>query len=242
MAQTTPQSRWSSPLLFIGVLALASAVLGWFIPAFYQWTGSNQSRTSPWVGRTALVMISGGAAMAALLPWMPLQTDLSGTERGAPWRFSLKLLVVITGLVAILTAGLLAFPVVLSWLLYAAALVHCSLLAWKRPHHRWPFAGLLACMYLPFVWLLGGELRNLGLGLLWHLAGLPMLLPGALITNWSGGNMHEGSWVPFVLSAAELEVGMGLMASGPKKLLAYLIAVMLISLFSSFGLHALVLA
>ena len=98
-------------------------------------------------------------------------------------------------------------------------------------------------MCLPFVWFIGyGEIAHIWKGLFAIAAGLPMLLPAAWLASWFGTNFHSEPWISILLTGIELFVGTWVIRLGTKLAIAYLIFALLLSVFSSFGLHALVLA
>ncbi len=218
-------------------------MLGWLIPGFYVWTGSDQSRPSPLIWQFALGMIIIGCIICLLLPWLPLQTEAQEETRTSSQRFTLKTLLVLTTVIAILIVALMKFAMVTSCLLCGAAFLNYAWLVARRPQLRWPAASLLSCMCLPFVWFIGyGEIGNIWRGLLAIAAGLPMLLPAAWLASWFGTNFHSEPWISILLTGIELFVGMWVIGLGTKRAIAYLIFALLLSVFSSFGLHALVLA
>ena len=51
--------KWLTRIPILPLLITVSFFVGWFVPDYYEWTGSDQSRPSPLVGQTALGMIAG---------------------------------------------------------------------------------------------------------------------------------------------------------------------------------------
>ena len=225
--------------LFIAV----SFFLGWIIPGFYEWTGSDQSRPSPLIWQFALGLTVGGVLICLSLPFLPMPREQECAEKNTILRFNLRTLLALMAGIAFLIVGLMRWPMVVSSLLYGAAFIYFLWFCVRSPHHRMPAAGLAASMCLPFVWLIGyNELENIWQAILWMAAGLPMLLPAALLSGWFDQNLHEATWLTIILTAVELFVGTQMIRCGPKRTIAYLVFVLLVSVFSSFGLHALVLA
>jgi hypothetical protein len=64
--------------LIIGV----TLVVGRLIPAFYDWTGSDQSRSSPLVAQTAVGVLLCGIIVCLTLPWLPIEFDPPAADRG----------------------------------------------------------------------------------------------------------------------------------------------------------------
>ncbi|TWT80192.1 hypothetical protein CA13_16050 [Planctomycetes bacterium CA13] len=233
------RSRTSIYPAFIGV----SLLLGLIIPGFYEWTGSDQSRPSPLIGQFALGMIIGGVAICLTLPLLPIKSDAPEAENRRPLRFHVRTLLALTAATAICIAALLKFPMIAASVLCGGAFIHFAWFFARNPQHRWPASTLLACMSLPFVWIISyDELDNILQALLFMAAGFPMLLPSALIVGWFGHNFHESMWLSILLTGAELAIGTWLIGLGPKRTIAYLIVVTVVSVFSSFCFHALVLA
>jgi uncharacterized protein involved in response to NO len=50
---------WLHASTFLFVLILISATCGWFVPAFYDWTGADQSRPSPLMWQVPLAIAVG---------------------------------------------------------------------------------------------------------------------------------------------------------------------------------------
>ncbi len=236
---STPQR----PLPIFPVLIVASLVLGWLIPGFYEWTGSDQSRPSPLIWQFALGMTFIGCVICLLLPWLPIPTQAQEETRESNQRFTLKNLLVLTTVIAIMIVALMKFPMVVSCLLGGAAFANYAWLVVRHPQLRLRAAALLSCMCLPFVWFIGyGEISNICRVLLGIAAGLPMLLPSAWLASWFGTNFHSAPWISVLLTGLELLVGTWVIRLGTKPAIAFLVFALLVSVFSSFGLHALVLA
>lgn len=184
-----------------------------------------------------------GSVICLLLPWLPLETEAQEDTHNSHQRYTLKNLLVLTTVMAIVTVALMKFAMVASCLLSGAAFLNYAWLVVRHPQLRWRAAALLSCMCLPFVWFIGyGEIANIWRGLLAIAAGLPMLLPAAWLASWFGTNFHSEPWISILLTGLELLVGTWLISLGTKRAIAYLVFALLVSVFSSFGLHALVLA
>ena len=183
--------KLTSRFLVFPLFIVASLVLGWLIPGFYEWTGSDQSRPSPLIWQFALGMIIGGFILCLLLPFLPAQTAAEDETREPKMRFTVKNLIVLTGVIAIIVVALMKFPLVTSCVLCGGAFLHYVWFIVLHPKLRLPAAALLSCMCLPFVWLVGyGEFSNIWKGLVWIATGLPMLLPSAYLASWFGLNFH----------------------------------------------------
>ncbi|MEZ6073113.1 MAG: hypothetical protein R3C10_23310 [Pirellulales bacterium] len=218
------------------VLIVVSFLVGYFIPGFYDWTGSDQSRPSPLVGKTAAGLLVGATLIWAILPWVPVADDAPGAQERRRIQFTSRTLLLLTTAIAIVLAVATRFPMVVSSVLCALAFCHVVWF-WIRSHsHRWQTTALLACLGFPFVWVLfHDELDNLFPAILWLAAGLPAFLPAALIGSLFGQNMNDVIWLAVLLTGAELAVGTWLIRLGPRRTIAYLVLVLLLSTFGSFG-------
>ncbi|WP_145095554.1 hypothetical protein [Rosistilla carotiformis] len=227
-------------LLLIGVSGLA----GWGIPRFYQWTESDQSRMSPLVGQFAVGLTIVAVAICSCLPLVTIQSDTSVQGRG-PVRFQLRSLFLWTTALAIGLAGLMRFPMAVSGAVCGAAYLHFIWFFARQPQHRWGAAALVGCMTLPYAWIADPSGTNgihVGWILLWVAAGMPMLLPAGFIAGWLGHNVNDVAWLAILMTAGQLVIGTWIIRLGPKRTIAYLIVSLVISLFGSFCLHAMVLA
>ncbi len=228
-------------IIIFSMLIAASFTAGWLVPAFYDWTGSDQSRPSPLIGQTALGLMVVGIVLGALLPWLPIEherLDANRTERG---RFKIRTLLVITAVVAVSTVALMKIPMVVGVCWCGLALAY-TVRFWIvfRPY-RWQTAALGACLYLPYIWIFhtGDGSRPLSV-ILWMMAlGLPAFLPTMLIGGLLEQHMQELTWLSMLLTGAELFFGILVIRLGPRLTIAYLLFVLLMSLFGSFGLNAL---
>ncbi len=223
------------------VLILVSGISGWLIPAFYDWTGADQSRPSPLMWQVPLAVSVAALLFCGLLPWTPVKGWSEGTPRGS-LQFKVRSLLVLTAVVAVTIAIGLKYPIGVANACFALAVA--AALWSARLHREWrlPVAALLASLFMPFVWVLGyGELNNL-LSLLQTAAGLPNIFPTALIVNLLGWNLHEGGWISIVITAIQTMVGLWLIQVGTRRAIAYILFVLLSSLMSSLILNALVRA
>jgi hypothetical protein len=221
-------------------LIAISLLLGCLIPAFYDWTGSDQSRPSPLIWQTALGLTVSAAVVCFALPWLPIRDEAE--HRAAPVRFQFKLrtLLAMTAGVAAIIAALAEFPMLVSSILCAISF-GCVVRYWVLYRcHRWATAALTACMYLPFFWIfMDGEPKHLFPEILWMASGLPSLFPALLIGGLLGQNQHDTMWLPVLLTGVVLAAGILSIRMGPRRTLACLLIVLLMSTFGSFVLNAL---
>ena len=219
---------------------LVSTAIGWFIPHFYTWTDSDQSRPSPllWV-----VPVAGGLAACAfccVLPWLPISLPESIDKPQFRNKFGLRSLLGLTTVVAIAIPLLAKFPIPTSGILCAVALLNFLRIASKYPQSRLPALTLLACMILPFAWIVGYEERGRILtDVLVMLPCLPTLLPAAVLGSAFGVGFQNSTWIALLLTGFELTLGIWRIRLGPRRALAYSLLAMLISTLSSLGFYQL---
>lgn len=78
--------RYSTTLIF-ATFIVASLLVGWFLPAFYAWTDSDQSRPSPLLWQIPLSSAIVGVVFCVALPWLPIVSANTNTERGVFLRY-----------------------------------------------------------------------------------------------------------------------------------------------------------
>ncbi|TWU54890.1 hypothetical protein Poly51_36120 [Rubripirellula tenax] len=225
--------------LFIAV----SLVVGWFIPGFYTWTDSDQSRPSPLLWKVPMWSAIASAAFCLVLPWLPITTKSSIDTSRPKMRFSLRLLLAITTAIAVATALLTKFPLFTSGVICAGAYAYFIASCVRNPQHRMASAALLACMILPYAWVVSyKELDRILPAFALMISGMPAFVPAALIGQLFGQNMRDTTWLTFLLTAMELTIGVLMIRLGPKRTIAYLLLVMQISVLGSLAFHMLCLA
>ncbi|QDV44701.1 hypothetical protein Enr13x_45690 [Stieleria neptunia] len=223
------------------LLIAASLIVGWFIPAFYDWTGSDQSRPSPLIGPFAIGMLVSVTLFCLALPWLPAPPPAHPNGGTVRTRFTIRTALIVTAIVAALIATAMKFPLVTSGGVYA--IVWCwvvwTLLRFR--HYRLPTAALLACLYCPFAWIASWNGLS---GILEALFGMAVGLPAFFITlfagRWMGQHFDALTWLSMLLTALELAAGLWVIRQGPKLTIAYCLWVLLISVAGSFVLNALV--
>ena len=228
--------------LIFPLLIAVSFLVGWFIPRYYDWTDSDQSRSSPLVGQTALGLIVGSIVIWAVLPWVPVAEAVSGAAQSARVRFTTRAMFLMTAVVAVVIVTFTKFPLVASGGLCAFAFCYVVWFWSRFRQNRFQTTALLACMWLPFVWIIAwDELDNLS-EILWIAAGIPALFPALFIGSLFGQNPHEAMWLAVLLTGAEMAVGTWIIRLGLRRTIAYVVFVFLMSTFGSFVLHALMRA
>ena len=232
--------RQHAYLIAFVTLIVVSTVVGWFIPHFYAWTDSDQSRPSPLLWIVPLVAGLAASAFCCSLPWLPISFPKSMNEPESKNQFGLRTLLWLTTIVAITIPLLVKFPIFTSGVVCAVAFINVVRLAVQNPQSRLPALTLLACMILPFAWVIGyKELNRILTTVLVMTACLPTLFPAAVIGSAFGENFQETYWIALLLTAVELTVGIGLIHLGPKRTIAYSLLVIFISTISSLAFYQL---
>ncbi|MCS7469832.1 hypothetical protein NZK35_24535 [Stieleria sp. ICT_E10.1] len=226
---------------FFPLLIAASLVVGWFIPSFYDWTGSDQSRPSPLIGQFAIGMLVSVSMFCLALPWMPSPSPQHANDPAAPTRFTIRTILIATAVVAVLLAAVAKFPLAISGGVYAIVWCWVVWTLLKFRHYRLPTAALLACLYCPYAWI--ASWKGLS-GMMEALFGMAVGLPAFFITLFAGrlmGQHFDGlTWLSMLLTALILAVGLWVIRQGPKLTIAYCLWVLLVSVSGSFVLNALV--
>ncbi len=228
---------------FFPLTIAVSLLVGWFIPEFYVWTGSNQSSPSPLLWTVPLWSAIVSAVLCMALPWLPIKTSSSSDTSRTPMRFSVRALLMLTAGVAVAIPLLAKFPLVVSGIVCAGAFAYLIAFCVRNPQHRMAATALVACMIMPFAWLVGyGELDRLLPALVAMFAGMPAIVPAALLSQMVGQPFQESQWLAFLITAFELVIGIWMIRLGLKRTIAYLLLVLHLSAVGSLGFHMACLA
>jgi hypothetical protein len=228
------------PFLFLMAVSL---FVGGYIPAFYDWSGADQSRPAPVMGYVAIELMVCCLLACIALPWLPLQKPLrpeprfkwlrfvpwlvlAGAIAAAVWKFvspatSIYSLGAIPGSIAFLCIGL-------DW----AASVGL----------RWRIVSLVGCLYLPFFWVTSPRIvKGLGPEVM-LLTGLPALLPAGYLGRFFNVYAEHHWWMLLLATSIEIVIGLWMIHLGTRRALAWLIFLFLQSTFSSLLFNALLRA
>ncbi len=232
-----------SPTLIFAGLIVASLLVGWCIPGFYAWTDSDQSRPSPLLWKVPLWSAIGSVVFCMVLPWLPIRIERTKETPRSQMRFSLRMLLVITTAVAVAIPLLAKFPLVVGGIVCAGAFAYFIAFCVRNPQHRMAASALVACMALPYAWVVGyDELGRILPDLAVMFAGMPAFVPSLLIGGMLGQHFQESQWLAFLLTAIELAVGIWMIRLGPKRTIAYLLLVVQMSALGSLVFYQLCIA
>lgn len=225
--------HYSTTLIFAGFI-LASLFVGWFLPGFYAWTDSDQSRPSPLLWQVPLSSAIVGMVFCASLPWLPILSDNTNAETEVFVRYRPRALLFVTIGVAFTMAVIVKSPLVGGGIV-TVCMVAYFIRFWRRyPHHRLAASSLVACMILPYVWVVGyKELGQILPSVIALIVVLPTFSLSIWINSFAGIPYRESPGVAFLVTALELAAGLWLIRLGPKRTIAYLILVLLVSAMGS---------
>lgn len=219
-------------------LILLSAALGLLVHPFYDWTGADQSRPVALLWQVPLSISVALGLFCFALPWIPIQRGIETPRR--PIRFSLRLLLLATGVIAFLLTLGIHYPNVFAGIAFLATVlmvVYC----WRRfPGERWSIIALLATMYLPYVWFPFKFNPGMTSYFIW-IASAPAFLPSYLVLRFLTHSTQESTFlaVGMALTSLEIAMGLALIHLGPKRGFAFVVLVLIVSLFGALGLDAL---
>ncbi|EMI40750.1 hypothetical protein [Rhodopirellula sp. SWK7] len=235
--------KLASRIPIFPLIIAASLLVGWLIPEFYAWTDSDQSRPSPLLWKVPLGSAIASAAFCMALPWLPISPQPSIDASRQPMRFSVRTLLILTAGVAITIPLLAKFPLALSGIVCAGSFAYFVAFCVRNPQHRMAAAALFGCMILPYAWVVGyDELDRILPALVVVIAGMPAVLPAALLSQLFGQHFLESQWLMFLLTAFELAIGIWMIRLGPKRTIAYLLLVMQMSAVGSLGFYMMCIA
>ena len=236
-------AKLASQITAFSPFIAASLIVGWFIPRFYIWTDSDQSRPSPLLWLVPLGSAIVSMAFCAVLPWLPIANQTFNKTSPPRLLFSIRTLLLITAVVAVAIVLLAKFPLLVSGTVSAGTFMYLIAFGVYNPQHRMAVCALVASMNFPYIWIVGyNELGRILQDLLVIFAGLPAFIPAVLLGRLVNQNMHDGLWLALLLTALEIVIGIWMIRLGPKRTIAYLLLVLHLSALGSLGFHMAVLA
>lgn len=241
------EQRWMTKTVYFPAFVSACCVVGWMIPTFYDWSGADQSHSTPAMDQMQWCLIAFGCLAWFVIPWLPMEdaphddvcsenTDRQGAPK--PFQFNLKGVLTITTVLAISFVGLGQKPVGICILIWVVAFVSAVSMVVKHLGWKWQFSALLASMYLPFVWLFASSVhKNLGWEFVVGALGLPAFIPAMYFGSLLDTRTVDQLWLWWLLTSIEMAIGFCLIQIGRKWTIAYFVLVMLMSLYGSLFLN-----
>jgi len=232
------RQTYLAKFVFFSGLVLGCFIVGWMIPTFYDWSCANQSHSTPAADQAKWSLVGFGVLSWFVIPWLPHKAAAVQTE-SKPFQFNLPLLFAITAILAVVIAGIINGPVAFCILLWVAAFVFASLMVSKELSWKWQLSALFACMYFPFSWVLVWKtFQNANWMMLMGAIGLPAFLPASLLASSCGRHPNQVIWLFMLLTVIEITIGFWMTRTGPRRTTAYLVLVMLLSIYGSMFLNA----
>jgi hypothetical protein len=223
----------------VGII-LFSLFIGLTIPAYYDWSGADQSRPSPWIPGAALALLAGVGLVSGILAWMHYRLKVSSRDPVAGGWYCC--LFAIIGLIPTSALALWQRPILVtaaSYSLLGIVLLWCLWDVFKHARLRLPLGMLLATFYFPFLWIFVGRFADeFRIEMLAAIGGMPMIFPAGWIGYLFGARIDGFMWLANCLTAIVLATGLGLMHGGEKRTFAYSLLVVAISAMGSMALHS----
>ena len=233
--------KWMAKTVYFPALVLACFIIGSMIPTFYDWSGADQSYSTPALDQMIWSLISFGCLAWLVIPWLPMKDaptenapEENATTKSEPKRFQFNLysLLVLTTIIAILFAVVANQSVVICILIWVVAYVSTVRMVVKHLSWKWQFSALLACMYLPFAWVVFSRaFKTLDAEHILGAVGLPSLVPVTFLSRMV--HPSEIVWLWILMTAIEVAIGIWLIRKSPKCTIAYFVLVMLMSAYGS---------
>ena len=180
-------------------------------------------------------------AACLALPWLHIEYDPPTTNRVGKFQFKIRTILVMTAVVAVFLAAFRKMPMLaMSGSLLGITLCYVVRFWVLFRSFRWPVASLLACMYFPFAWTVSWSyLSDAPPATLWMASGLPAFLFTMLVGRLIQEHSRDLAWLLMLLTSAELGIGVWVIQLGPRRFVAYLVFVLIASIFGSCILNAL---
>ena len=223
------------------LMICASLSLGWWVPAFYDWSGDDQSRSPPIVGYVLTGFLIACLLSLVALPLLPKveRMDPVHSPLIRPFGFRGILFVVVA-----MTAGLLVFDDATIVLIGVAAVLYPLVCAVKlglmSRSLRWRIMSLYSCLYLPFVWICAedtvqNQFKQGAWTFLPLLAGAPALLVSLIIRQLAGRHNELMLMVGVTVVGLEILAGLWIVQLGARRAAAYQILLLAVSVITSYG-------
>jgi hypothetical protein len=229
-------------LLFIGTL-----VIGLMVPTFYDWSGADQSRSSPAAERGFYIGIGFALITLLALPWLPIklwpaelsnrqeESDSGVEQNPGRFQFNVRTLLLAMSAVAFTIVGLGNYRLESIMLLVCTSLVLSMWVVTHRLSWKWQGASLFACMYFPWAWTLVHRsfLKDGDASTLYLAVGFPGFLPVLFAGGYFGHRVDESPWILVALTVILFAIGFWMIRLGPKRTIAWMILVFCSSFLGS---------
>lgn len=210
------------------------------MPWLYELSEADQSRASPYtwpvLGGLAAVWVGswvGLGILQAMGYWIPQPAWPRG-------QYSLRAIGIVATVIAVLLAiGRAWSPNLAGSIFYVFAFGYSAYVMWLSRHQRLLVLAFFAVQYGPTLWCLHDESGKWGIAefgerILFFLAVTPTALPWMFLMG-----ARDELWALMVAAGVEIMLGLVVIRLGPKRAVAFLVAMLVLSLLGSFGLQAL---
>ncbi|MEM6980091.1 MAG: hypothetical protein AAF539_10545 [Planctomycetota bacterium] len=216
-------------------LNATSLILGLSIPAFYEWTGSDQSRPSPLLWQIPMGTVVIALVICAVLPWLPIsQIETKSPNSDRRIRFTVRRLLGMTVVVAGLIAAGSRFPHGTASLVCLAVLLNLVRIAIRNTTGRVSAITLIACMVFPYAWIITyAERDRISAFVMQQSATWPMYFPSNYAVYYLGIDHRSSAWFASLLTAIEFAVGSWCVVRSVKLTIVFCIWAMLTSAMGS---------
>lgn len=238
-----PKLKWGALAAYFEV-SLVACVIGFFLPAYYDWSGADQSRPSPWIPFAFAVL---GIVVALVGLILGLRHFYWRIPSAAAIKNGWYPLVFAVGVLGVLSAihaiGLQMLGLVLSFVALGVVVVWGGYQAYLHVRLRWALAALLFSCYGPLLWIVVGKhSQNSIPQALLFLFGAPMLMPAGLLGMVLGVHLQELMWLGNSLTMIVIAIGIALMHLGEKRAFVYTLSMLVVSAAGSMAFHSLIRA
>lgn len=222
-----------------------SLSMGWWIPWFYNWSGSDQSISPPIVEYVFGGLSVACAVSVLALPVLPKLQRVDPVRNPLIQPFGFRIVLII---VAAIVAGMFAYRdttlIAIGVVTFIYPIVCALRLGIASASVRWRLISLYSCMYLPFAWIFGndvfqGAVKQGSLTFAPILAGAPALLCALFIRP------QQNPWgilIAIAVAGLEVLVGLWIIQLGARRAIAYQVVLLAVSVVTSFGFYALLRA
>lgn len=233
---------WGATATSIETIVVACAI-GLALPAYYDWSGADQSRPSPWIPLAGAVLALLATLIAACLGVRHYYWHVPSAARIQNGWYPLIIAVGSLPLLAGLqTIGGGAVGGILSFVVLAVVIGLSLYQAYRFARVRWPLAALIAASYGPFLWLFFGKYTGASPEAFLFVSGAPMLLPAGYTGMFLGMRLQELLWLDNGFTAIALAMGIALIHLGEKRALAYTLFMLVIAAAGSMAFHSMIRA
>ena len=236
--------NWNSKVIFFPMLVVEILVLGLMIPTFYEWSGADQSRPSPYVPIVFCAFLGFVIVAWIALPWLPQREkviDVNPEPVENPWKFQFnsRALIIVTSLVAFTIAAITSYGLITAVWIIMLPIFFSAWFVMRDLSTRWKLAALLACMYFPYAWVvLPGAFKGIGSAQIFGALGLPTFVPTILLGQLLEQRLDENIFALLSITGIELAIGIWIVCSGPRRAVAWILFVLFLSFIGSSFLNA----